>query len=84
MCERIPKRAFLVSGSATDPSKEYHFEINAPSQAICDDMVKLINEQGMAVKGAVRKEMPFLYIKGSEKIEDILTFMERQRAHSNL
>ncbi|NMB29884.1 MAG: DNA-binding protein WhiA [Clostridiales bacterium] len=67
--------AFLVSGSATDPSKEYHFEINAPSQAICDDMVKLINEQGMAVKGAVRKEMPFLYIKGSEKIEDILTFM---------
>lgn len=67
--------AFLVSGSATDPSKEYHFEINAPSHTICDDMVRLINEQGMKVKGAVRKGMPFIYIKGSEKIEDILTFM---------
>ena len=67
--------AFLVSGSATDPSKEYHFEINAPSQGICDEVVKLTNEQGMEVKGAIRKEMPFIYIKGSEKIEDILTFM---------
>ncbi|NMA79305.1 MAG: DNA-binding protein WhiA [Clostridiales bacterium] len=67
--------AFLVSGSATDPSKEYHFEISAPSQIICDDMVRLINEQGMKVKGAVRREMPFIYIKGSEQIEDILTFM---------
>ncbi len=66
---------FLVCGGAADPEKGYQLEIFLHSEEKCRRLLSLIEEHGMSAKLSTRRGSSFLYIKESEKISDILTFM---------
>ena len=71
--------AFLACGSVTDPSKSYHLEFAVPDEALCDELEELAG--GIApFKRSQRKGVPILYLKESEQIEDMLTFLGATRA----
>lgn len=66
---------FLVCGGAADPEKGYQLEIFLHDEQKCRMLLSLIEEHGMSAKLSTRRGSSFLYIKESEKISDILTFM---------
>lgn len=71
---------YLVSGSAIDPNREYHLEFVTPSESLAKELGKLLAGLGMNAKISERKNQQVVYIKGSENIEDLLTFMGAQMA----
>ncbi|MCL2696486.1 MAG: DNA-binding protein WhiA [Oscillospiraceae bacterium] len=66
---------FLARGTVSDPSQNYHLEINITDEQKADKLFTLINESGIAIKKGARKNRPILYIKESELISDFLTFI---------
>lgn len=69
---------FVACGSVTDPYKEYHLELVLPysdrAQAVC----AFAAEHGISLKTSVRSRNTgslVLYAKGSELIEDFLTYI---------
>jgi hypothetical protein len=66
---------FLARGTVSDPSQNYHLEINIPDENKADKLLNLISESGIPIKKGVRKRRPILYIKESESISDFLTFI---------
>ena len=66
---------FLACGSVNDPLKEYHFEFVIPSNELLSQLMEVLFECGIMTKKTERKNAFILYIKESENIEDILTFM---------
>lgn len=66
---------FLACGSVNDPLKEYHFELVIPSNELSSQLMEVLFECGITTKQTERKNAFILYIKESENIEDILTFM---------
>ncbi len=71
--------AFLASGSVNDPAKEYHLEFIAPSEQVALELTALLNEIEVSAKTALRRGQNIVYIKGSESIEDTLTFIGAQK-----
>ena len=67
--------AFLACGSVNDPMKEYHLEFVTSSDELCKFLGDILFESGITTKHTIRKNYYILYIKESENIEDILTFM---------
>ena len=67
--------AFLACGSIIDPNKEYHLEFVTPYFNLSNEMQQLLMTLGISTKRLERKGVQVLYIKGSENIEDLLTFM---------
>ncbi len=67
--------AFLSCGSVNDPLKEYHLEFVIPTKQLCDDLMQMLLEFGIMAKQTERKNSYILYIKESENIEDMLTFI---------
>lgn len=67
--------AFLTCGSVNDPLKEYHFEFVIPTLDLCNDLGQLLLDFGILGKHTERKTSQIVYIKESENIEDLLTFM---------
>lgn len=67
--------AFLVCGSITDPNKEYHLEFSVAVPALAEELASLLKEHGVPIKNANRKGTKLLYLKESEPIEDLLTYM---------
>ena len=67
--------AFLSCGSVNDPLKEYHLEFVIPTKQLCDDLMEILLEFGIMAKQTERKNSHILYIKESENIEDMLTFI---------
>lgn len=73
--------AFLVCGSVASPEKEYHLEFVVPHKRLSDDLQKIIseiNELDISPKNVRRKGNYIVYIKGSENITDIITYMGGQ------
>ncbi|MCH5323835.1 MAG: DNA-binding protein WhiA [Eubacterium sp.] len=66
---------FLVCGFASDPEKGYQLEFFLRDKEKTARLSDMINEHGMSVKCSSRRSGSFLYIKDSEKISDMLTFM---------
>lgn len=66
---------FLACGSITNPKKDYHMEFTAPDKNLADELITLLREIGVVSKYAVRRGQSIVYIKGSESIEDTLTFI---------
>lgn len=76
-CKRAYIRgAFIVSGSVSDPSKSYHFEIvcNTEEQAVY--LRDMINSFEMDAKIVARKKTYVVYLKEGSQIVDILNVME--------
>lgn len=67
--------AFLGGGSVTDPKKGYHLEFNTREESHAAYLKEILAEDGFEVKITERKGHYVLYIKGSDKIADILGYM---------
>lgn len=67
--------AFLVCGSVSNPNKEYHLEFSVSQEVLANDLLTILKSFGLDFKIVKRKNFHIVYVKGSEKIEDILTFM---------
>ncbi len=70
---------FLAGGSVNDPKKEYHLEFTAPEEDIAEELKLLLGEIGVSTGITVRRGQYIVYIKGSESIEDTLTFINAQQ-----
>ncbi len=75
--------AFLVCGNVTDPEKDYHLEFSVPHMNLAKDLSRVISETGIMPsepKIVRRKGSYVVYIKGSDCIADMLTYMGAQMA----
>lgn len=66
---------FLLSGSVTNPEKEYHLELVAPNRVLAEDVFLLAQGLNIRFKMTKRKHSEILYLKESEQIEDFLTLI---------
>ena len=71
--------AFLSCGSMTDPNKEYHLEFALPCVQLEEPLSQILLAIGVNAKTVLRKGIPVVYLKNSEQIEDLLTFMWAQQ-----
>ena len=71
--------AFLACGSVNDPEKEYHLEFSVPCEALAEVLVTLLGDIGVTARTTQRRGQTVVYIKGSESIEDTLTFIGAQQ-----
>lgn len=76
--------AFLCSGTATDPQKEYTIEFLTPRSNLSRDFEALLAEHEFAPHRARRKGINIIYVKASEQVEDLLTFMGASSASMRL
>lgn len=68
--------AFLAGGSVTDPTKAYHLEITTCHQSVARECLALMEEVLFFYpKTATRGGGQVLYIKNSEQISDLLTYL---------
>ncbi|MCD8021257.1 MAG: DNA-binding protein WhiA [Clostridiales bacterium] len=76
-CRRAFLRgAFLVSGSITDPERNYHFEITGQDWDRAEQLRDLMNYFGLEAKIVVRKKYYVVYLKEGSMISDALNIME--------
>ena len=79
--------AFLACGSVTDPEKSYHMEFAVPHRNLCMDICRIIREiqdSEITVKILSRGGVYIAYIKDSEQITDMLTYMGAVVASMNV
>ena len=68
--------AFLAGGSVTDPGKRYHLEVTTTHQSVARETFALIREvMDIQPKTASRGGGQVLYLKQSESISDLLTYV---------
>ena len=70
--------AFLACGSVTDPEKSYHLEFAVSYRNLCMDICRIIREIQdcqITVKMLSRGGAYIAYVKDSEQITDLLTYM---------
>lgn len=70
---------FLACGSVNDPAKEYHLEFTVLEEELSEELVNLLKDIGVHAKTMVRRGKYIVYVKGSESIEDTLTFIGAQQ-----
>ncbi len=76
-CKRAYIRgAFIASGSMSDPSKSYHFEIVCSTEEQAEYLKDMINTFDMDAKIVNRKKAYVVYLKEGSQIVDILNVME--------
>ena len=68
--------AFLAGGSVTDPAKGYHMELATTHQSVAREGYALIQEvMGFYPKSSGRGGGQVLYLKQSDLISDVLTYL---------
>ena len=75
---RFLRGVFLVCGSVTDPEKDYHLEFSVPHKNLASDLERIISEIeeiNAEPRTVQRKGSYVVYIKGSDNIEDMLTYI---------
>ena len=76
-CKRAYIRgAFIASGSMSDPSKSYHFEIVCNTQGQAEYLKNMMNNFEVESKIVQRKKTFVVYLKEGSQIVDILNVME--------
>ncbi len=75
---------FLTCGTMTDPNKEYHLEFTAPTQQLCEDLCDILLSVGVHPGMTKRRYGYSAYLKDSEEIGDLLTFMGAQKCTLDL
>ncbi len=72
-CKRAYLRgAFIANGSVSDPNKDYHLEINCPTEDKATQIKNLMAAFGIASNILNRKDNFMVYIKEGEGIGDFL------------
>ena len=70
------KGAFMAGGSVTDPAKGYHMELATTHQGVARQTYSLFEEiLGFPMKTAARAGGQVLYLKQSDQISDLLTYL---------
>lgn len=68
--------AFLAGGTVNSPEKEYHFEINAGTEALAKDLRRLLNSfVDISAKVVRRKRGSSVYLKAGEQVRDAIGIM---------
>ncbi len=67
--------AFLCCGTATDPEKEYNIEFLSTRYHLSRELEALLAEHEFRPHRTVRKGAHIVYVKASDQIEELLTFM---------
>lgn len=68
--------AFLAGGSVTDPAKHYQIEISTTHASVARESYLLFHDMmGFYPKMTTRNGTQVLYLKQSEQISDLLTFL---------
>lgn len=67
--------AFLCCGTMTDPRKEYNLEFLCPRYNLAKDLEGILAEHEFTPRRTVRKGVNVIYVKASEQVADLLTFM---------
>ena len=67
--------ACLCCGTMTDPSKEYNLEFLCPRYNLAKDLEGILAEHEFTPRRTVRKGVNVIYVKASEQVADLLTFM---------
>lgn len=70
---------FMACGSVNDPAKEYHLEFSVPQERLSWELSILLGDIGVSAKTVLRRGQHIVYIKESESIEDVLTFIGAQQ-----
>lgn len=70
---------FMACGSVNDPSKEYHLEFSVPQERLAKELTILLSDIGATARTVTRRGQHIVYIKESESIEDVLTFIGAQQ-----
>ena len=79
--------AFLACGSVTDPEKGYHLEFAVSYRNLCMDICRIIREIqdcDVVAKPLSRGGSYIAYVKDSEQITDLLTYMGAVNAAMNV
>jgi hypothetical protein len=69
---------FLSCGSVTNPEKGYHLEFKVPYRNLANDLLTLlceIEQCNLVPKAVVRHGYYIVYLKDSEQIADLLTYI---------
>lgn len=66
---------FVMNGSVTDPTREYHFEIALPDSMLAQQISNDFASYSIHMKMAKRKNETILYLKDNESICDVLTLL---------
>lgn len=66
---------FLSCGVLVNPTKEYHFEFKLRRARLAEALNQFLLLTGLEFKYTVRKGNSIFYLKGSEQIEEVLTYM---------
>lgn len=66
---------FIACGTVVNPKKEYHFELKIPYAEDAELLAQLFAGQGFPLKRTKRKGNQILYLKESEHIEEVLTYL---------
>ncbi len=75
---------FFSCGSITDPQKDYHFEYAVGKYHLAQDLLALMGEYLARPKLTTRKSGYVVYVKESEQIEDVLTYMQASQSSMTL
>ena len=67
--------AFLASGTVTEPQKGYHLEFSTHRSNLASDLRTLLVDNGFEMKESTRGYDYLIYVKDSETIEDLLTYI---------
>ncbi len=67
--------AFLACGNINDPEKEYRAEFNVKNEKLADELLTLLQENGIRMRKVPRSNGYLLYTKESATVEDLLTLM---------
>lgn len=80
-CRRAYLRgAFLGAGSIASPDREYHLEIVARDEALCDLVEKQLERGGVTPRHQTRRGVRVVYLKGAQEIADTLALMGAPQA----
>jgi len=69
------KGAFLMCGAVSNPEKEYHIEIAAPTEEFAKFVIELMNYFEIPAKMTCRKAKYVVYLKRAEELSDMLTLL---------
>ncbi len=75
---------FCICGSVSDPYKEYHLEFTMPDECLFTHLHNMLMSMGIEGRKTERKGQIVFYIKDSENIEDILTFIGAKQSTIDL
>lgn len=74
------KGAFLMCGAVSNPEKDYHLEIAAPTEEFAEFVINLMIFFEIPAKKTCRKAKYVVYLKRAEEISEMLTLVGANRS----